>query len=159
MNIFILDEDPIVCASFHCDKHVCKMIVETAQMLCTTHHVLEPSKDIPYKKTHVNHPSTIWARHAYGNYVWLLRLATALLVEYTRRYGRIHKTESVIDWIIKNALTSEKFTVLVQTPFALCMPDEYKSEDAVTSYRKFYIAKKASFAKWNYSDKPDWFKN
>ena len=35
MNIFILDRDPKVCAQYHCDKHVVKMILETAQMICT----------------------------------------------------------------------------------------------------------------------------
>ena len=39
MNIFVLDEDPIKAAEYHCNKHVCKMILESAQMLCTTHWV------------------------------------------------------------------------------------------------------------------------
>ena len=54
MNIFVLDDDPKVCAMSHCDKHVVKMILETAQMICTTHHMLpnkDTSYDIPYKQT------------------------------------------------------------------------------------------------------------
>ncbi len=37
MNIFFLDRDPQVCAVYHNDKHVVKMIVESAQMLSACH--------------------------------------------------------------------------------------------------------------------------
>mgnify|MGYP001364327535 CR=1 FL=1 len=40
MNIFELDENPLVCASMHCDKHVVKMPIEYAQLLSTAHRVL-----------------------------------------------------------------------------------------------------------------------
>ena len=33
MNIFVLDRDPKVAAFMMCDKHVVKMILESAQML------------------------------------------------------------------------------------------------------------------------------
>ena len=35
MNIFAINENPIVAAQEQCDKHVVKMIVESAQMLST----------------------------------------------------------------------------------------------------------------------------
>ena len=38
MNIFILDYDVKKCAQYHVDKHVVKMILETAQLLCGVHH-------------------------------------------------------------------------------------------------------------------------
>jgi hypothetical protein len=41
MNIFYLDKDPIKAAEYSCDKHVVKMILESAQMLCTAHRVLD----------------------------------------------------------------------------------------------------------------------
>lgn len=41
MNIFYLSHDPREAAAFHCDKHVVKMIVETAQMLSTAHRLLD----------------------------------------------------------------------------------------------------------------------
>ena len=41
MNIFYLDRDPGIAAAMHCDKHVVKMILETAQMLSTAHRVLD----------------------------------------------------------------------------------------------------------------------
>ena len=41
MNIFYLDRDPKIAAQLACDKHVVKMILESAQMLCTAHRVLD----------------------------------------------------------------------------------------------------------------------
>jgi len=41
MNIFYLDKDPIVAAEMSCDKHVCKMIIESAQMLSTAHRMID----------------------------------------------------------------------------------------------------------------------
>ena len=41
MNIFVLDKDPRVAARMLCDKHVPKMIVESAQMLSTAHRLLD----------------------------------------------------------------------------------------------------------------------
>lgn len=41
MNIFVLDRDPYIAASYHCDKHVVKMIVEYAQLLSTAHRQLD----------------------------------------------------------------------------------------------------------------------
>ena len=38
MNIFKLDENPFVCAKYHCDKHVPKMGLETTQMMNTAIH-------------------------------------------------------------------------------------------------------------------------
>ena len=41
MNIFYLSTNTDECARYHCDKHVVKMILETAQMLSTAHRVLD----------------------------------------------------------------------------------------------------------------------
>ena len=35
MNIFVLDTNPITAAQMQCDKHVVKMVLETAQILST----------------------------------------------------------------------------------------------------------------------------
>ena len=59
MNIFYLDKDPYKAASHFYDKHKVKMILESAQILCTAHHVYGNSDDVPYKQAHLNHPSTI----------------------------------------------------------------------------------------------------
>lgn len=41
MNIFALARDPYIAASYHCDRHVVKMIVEYAQLLSTAHRQLD----------------------------------------------------------------------------------------------------------------------
>ena len=42
MNIFYLHRDPVKAAVVQYNKHVVKMILESAQMLCTAHHLLCP---------------------------------------------------------------------------------------------------------------------
>ena len=39
MNIFYVDKDPKIAAKMMCDKHIIKMILESAQMLCTAKRV------------------------------------------------------------------------------------------------------------------------
>ena len=54
MNIFKLDNDPIVCAKYHCDKHVVKMILEYAQIISTAHRVLNNNNNEGlHKATHI----------------------------------------------------------------------------------------------------------
>ena len=41
MNIFYLHPDPTIAAQMMCDKHVLKMVLETAQLLSTAHRELD----------------------------------------------------------------------------------------------------------------------
>ena len=50
MNIFVLDKDPKISAEMMCDKHVVKMIVESAQMLSTVHRYMDGHEYISYSK-------------------------------------------------------------------------------------------------------------
>jgi len=156
MNIFILDKVPEVAASYHCDKHVPKMIVETAQLLSTAHHVLDEDDVMPgiYKTAHKNHPCSIWARESTQNYRWLHRLGEGLIDEYHRRYGfKQHKTMPIMD-LLKTAPKNSLNKGL--TPFAQAMPDEYKHENAVTAYRTYYLHDKAPICMWRL-DTPNWW--
>ena len=45
MNIFYLHKDPDICAEYHCDKHVLKMIIEYAQLLSTAHRMLDGEEE------------------------------------------------------------------------------------------------------------------
>ena len=40
MNIFVLDRSPQAAAQMQCDRHVVKMVLESAQMLCTAVNLL-----------------------------------------------------------------------------------------------------------------------
>jgi hypothetical protein len=155
MNIFFLDEDPTLSAQYHVDKHVVKMILETAQLLCGVHHVTSQITDqVPYKLSHKNHPCAIWARTSLSNYLYLCELGLELCKEYTYRYGKRHKSQEVIEWclIYKPNVPDVEFT----EP-AMAMPDEYKVGDVVQSYRNYYMGAKSGFATWKNRQKPFWF--
>ena len=105
MNIFYLSECPVESAQSQCDKHVVKMILESAQMLCTAHHACPTDAQRPekfYKQAHLNHPSTIWVRTTTENYEWMVIHALALCEEYTHRYGKIHASQALIEWCADN---------------------------------------------------------
>jgi len=155
MNIFVLDTDPKTCAVYHNDKHVVKMILETAQLLCGVHHITESPYEIPYKLSHKNHPCAIWARDCYENYVWLCDLGMELCAEYTYRYGKRHKSQDIIEWCIVNKPNIPTKGDI--TPFALAMPIECKVGDAVASYREYYKQEKKGFAVWKNRQTPQWF--
>lgn len=156
MNIFVLDQDPRVCAVYHNDKHVVKMILESAQLLCGVHHVTESYLHIPYKLSHKNHPCSIWARECIENYIWLCDLGMALCREYTHRYNKTHKSQAVIEWCYDNLPDLPELGDI--TPFALAMPDECKTDDPVESYRKYYMMHKQNIAKWKMRNIPNWYK-
>ena len=90
MNIFALDICPVKSAELQHDKHVVKMILESAQMLCTAYHE-HNIENVPYKKTHHNHPCSVWVRKDMYNFYWLVDHALALCQEYKYRYKKIHK--------------------------------------------------------------------
>ena len=136
MNIFVLSRSPRKAAEFHCDKHVVKMILETAQLLYSAHWVCgTPLPTSAYKKTHANHPCAIWARTSIDNYRWLCALGTWLCIEYTFRYGKTHKTAAHLHWLRCNEPCLPEVGL---TRFAQAMPDIYKDEDPVVAYRAFY---------------------
>jgi hypothetical protein len=141
MNIFALSPDPREAAESHCDKHVVKMILETAQLLYCAHWVLDPDGLLPtaYKKTHPNHPCSIWIRESIENYRWLSDLGLCLCREYTFRYGKRHKTEDHIQWLSDNF---PPLPVVERTPFRMAMPNEFKEDDPIMAYRAYYLGAK-----------------
>jgi len=157
MNIFVLHRDPVVAAQMQCDRHVVKMVLESAQMLSTAVNVL--GGEARYKTAHVNHPCSIWARETLGNFIWLYDHGMALAKEYTERYGKRHKSEEVIQDCMDEIRPLPLYN-LKRTPHPLCMPDEYKTTDVVESYRSFYIGDKSRFAQWNKTrPAPQWWEN
>ena len=152
VNIFVLDEDPQAAAADHCDKHVVKMILESGQMLCAAH----PPEVAPWKRTHYNHPCTVWTRSSQENYKWLACLGLALCEEYTKRYHKTHKSESVLLWCSENIPRS--IPDVPRTPYAIAIKDtKYHLGDAVASYRAYYLGEKSRFAKWSHGPKPSWW--
>ena len=180
MNLFILDEDPDVAARQQCDKHVVKMVVESAQMLSTVHRVLDgieirrpsstgktmvkywrltgPREDNLYSAVHVGHPCTQWTMETTTNYGWHLVHFVALCDEYTYRYKKVHKTSELIPYLMELPRNIKQGPM---TPFRLAMseyPECIFPEDPVKSYRMFYQTKQKRF-KMNWTNRPipEWF--
>lgn len=181
MNIFILDKDPEVAAQLQCDKHVVKMIVESAQMLSTAHRMLDgyvekrPSKsgkrminywvhpkpykeERLYKAVHHGHPSTVWTMESESNYIWHFDHFVALLDEYTYRYDKKHSTEKLKELLCQPPKNISRDGL---TPFKLAMadyPECIALGDPVEAYRAFYQTKQNRFKMvWTKREIPEWF--
>ncbi len=168
MKIYFLDSDPYQCAQYHCDKHISIRILETSNILCSAH-VHISNNQINYESEAFQHlpwaitfkiplaqdnPHCNWIRESIQNYRWLSELGCALCQEYTFRWGRKHKYEICLQWL---RLNEPNLPDIELTRFQLLMPSEYKSDDPIESYRKYYIADKTRIAKWTRREKPYWF--
>jgi hypothetical protein len=144
------------------DKHIAKIILEAVQMLCTAKRVVDPEaleNEQLYKLAHLNHPVTIWCRTTRANFVWTLDLIDEMHKEWKYRYGhpetKVHKSYAVAQ-LLRNHIPDESAFINPEagnrmTPFALAMPNEYKSPDgdAVASYRAYYMSpEKQKIASW-----------
>lgn len=178
MNIFYLDKDQSTCAKMHVDKHCVKMILEYAQLLSTAHRVLdgiqltrqsktgrsqkfwklEDSRDsILYSATHINHPSAIWVRQSVENYMWLAEMLEMLCCEYTYRYGKTHKVESIgLMQTLKNNFPKNLPEGHWTEPTP-AMPDHYKIPgDSIQSYKNYYLGDKTRMFSWKNRETPSW---
>ncbi len=148
MNIFYLHKDPCKAAEYQYNKHVVKMILESAQMLCTAHHHYGNGDNVPYKKAHYNHPSTIWVRQNSRNYYWLYNHMLALGKEYTKRYSKTHLSITKCWEPLQNTPVGMPLGGPVTQP-PQCMPDEYKDDCSVKAYWNYYINDKHRVANSN----------
>jgi hypothetical protein len=184
MNIFYLDREPRIAAEYHCDKHVVKMILESAQLLSSAHRLLdgqlvegkkiiEGSSPVRWRKTkqwvlndnrekvlygvsHVNHPSAIWARSNIDHYRYLYDLFVFLIQEYKYRYNnKNHKCEMLLQPLFPCPNNIDYEAPWTDPPQA--MPDDCKVDNAVQAYRNYYIKYKYKFAKWTRREIPSWY--
>ena len=165
MNIFILDTNLKNAAIYHADKHCVKMILEHCQMLCTAVSInpnLQSKLNIdsvPYRKSHINHPCTVWVSKNYDNFAWLVAYTHELHEEYKYRYNREHlsyitlKNSNLInDEII---LYGNSLAILDLSPVYV-MSEECRVDSVVESYRNYYRQYKSELFKWTKRDKPYW---
>jgi hypothetical protein len=156
MNIFVLDKNITRCAEYHVDKHVVKMILESTQLLNNALIANDPSYVPVYRQTHKNHPCSLWSSKSRSNFDWLVDLSLALSEEYTYRYSKIHKCTSIIKQF-KKSQSRLQIPDVGLTEFAKCMPDPYKVDDPIESYRNYYRTDKAYIAKWSKRNIPVWW--
>jgi hypothetical protein len=159
MNIFFLDNDPVNAAQYSVDSHCVKMILETAQLLSTAHHILdgEHAPSGIYKSTHRNHPSAVWARQSKANYEWLYLHYLALLDEYTFRYGKNHKSGELQD-ILANFPKNIPDAPFVQPPPAMDV-SYIVSDSSVVNYRNYYKYGKSHLHKYTRRELPFFLKD
>ena len=166
MNLFILSRSKRRIAKYMMDQHISKIILEAVQMLCSAKRVLEPDDEINerlYKLAHKNHPVTIWCRKSRQNFIWVLDLIEELHNEWRYRYGhpetKFHKSYLVALILRENIPSEDKFDETGLTPFALAMPDKYKTNDPVESYRNYYMSEeKQKIASWKKKrERPEWY--
>lgn len=184
MNIFYLSNNPVEAAEWMVDRHVVKMILESAQLLSTAHRVLDGKEiklqvqieqedgsfkirnkkwwmlydtreHIIYSATHINHPSAIWCRNSVENYNWLVDHFFALMEEYTYRYDKTHKCFGEISATL--ASPPKNLTEYDMTLMPSAMADEYKiSEDPIINYRNYYKMGKQHLHSWKRRNPPEW---
>jgi hypothetical protein len=180
MNIFALHPKPRKAARWHADRHVVKMILETAQLLYTAHWVLcypaltekgcralLATLSAPpwmlgapkggYRPTHANHPCAVWARQTLGNYRWLVELGLELAREYTHRYGRIHACVVHLEWLEANEPWGIR-RVPRRTPFACAMPEYIEGLTPVERYQEYYRKEKQHLLQYTRRHPPHWFR-
>ena len=180
MNIFVLDENPVIAAKMACDKHIVKMILESAQMLCTAKRVADGElymaktkngRDIKrwrlpnanheaiiYKAGWLGHPSTQWVMESAYNYIWLYKHFKALNDEFMERFPKNkpfgHKSFQLLGELLSTPPENAKLNKIGSLPTP-AMPEECKvfvegKIDVVKSYRRYYIMKKKDFARWSH---------
>ena len=177
MNIFYLDKEPRIAAEYHCDKHVVKMILESAQLLSAAHRLLDgrqyqgfsksgrKSKEwelpdgreqVLYKASHINHPSAVWARSNIDHYRYLFDLFQCLIDEYRYRYKKEHKCGELLLPLFASPMNIDYEAPWVDPPQA--RPEDSKVPgDTVRAYRNYYINHKHHFAKWTRREVPFWY--
>lgn len=174
MNIFYLDQNPKLCAQYHCDKHVVKMILESAQLLCTAVNVAAGEQITPYKSTHVNHPCSIWVRESFANWDYVINLMLDLEEEWNYRFhSRNPKTHNSVAALVASPVhlreKAEKYLPSIGlTVPPLCMPESCKQipaiavtpeEATILCYRNYYNQEKKHLHKWTNREVPFWINN
>lgn len=102
MQLFVLAQDPRVCARLHCDKHVVKMCVETTQILYSAleHWGIRDRFERAYRVTHLKHPCVLWTAAAVAHFEWVLALGVELCGEYRRRYAKGDKQHACLERLL-----------------------------------------------------------
>jgi len=162
MNIFVTNSDHDLSAHALDDKRVIKMVLESTQMLCTATN--EAGGSTPYKSAHRNHPCSVWVRQNKSNFTWLLRHAFSLSSQYTFRYGKTHKCNSIL-LDLDASRASELMPSGELTGFANCASNTGKGvcfkhmPDVTEAYRHYLNARWATDVRkptWTNVSPPGW---
>jgi len=160
MNIFYLHQSAIIAAEMHADIHVGKLLLECCQMLSTAHHEHGNGDNVTYKPAHLNHPCTVWVRESRLHYMYVATLADHLGRQFELRFGHPHKSAEVLHKELKLCPPAMNSLPCKWRNPPLAMPDAFKSDDAIESYRKYYSSKADTMNMvWHKGNRlpPQWF--
>ena len=151
MNIFFLHENPRIAAQSLCDRHVGKMVLETAQMCCTAMQLNFELTPLPDE-----------------NMNWALLHGICIGDEFTHRYGKKHKSQQVLEDIqdhyfpiLEDFYYYNKYGIEISEP-PLCVPDDCTAGPGgyrmnyVDVYRDYYNKYKRHLFTYTNRDKPEW---
>lgn len=161
MNIFATDRSPVASAQALPDKHLIKMILESAQILSTVAHGYGHDASPLYKPTHRHHPSVLWAGASPENCMWLLQHGIQMCMEYERRFGRQHKTKDLLHALY---LLQDQAYHLTPTEFVFVGPAETPGENVHERYRNYLNTKYKTWTDagkpptWTNAKPPEWYK-
>jgi len=158
VTIYILDNDPELCAQYLDERSLTSCIKDIAQVLCEVHRYqyrvydkrldLIPLKHIFSRKDIKNW--TKWARQCRANYMYLVYLGLACAEEWNYRFSKpielhepcnhkVHKFIPIISWARDNvpdlpiAMADQHnnydLNIGVTTPPPLVMPNKYLIQD------------------------------
>lgn len=124
MNIFILDRNPRIAATMHCDEHLNKMILEGAQLLSTVANaLLSKQSSMLYSSTHENHPCVHWLKESGANCNWLALLVEGLEAERQLRFGKRDEHLSMQKARYAMEVVGSLASNGSLTPFAVVIPE------------------------------------
>ena len=161
MNIFATDPDPKESARVLDNQRLVKMVLETAQIMCSSLYVRGVSHTkLPYRPTHKSHPAILWAAEHPGNLRWLYLHGKALSKEYARRYNKLHKSGEVI-------LSLKGYTTALQHPPVsfyngarhVGLGIDFTHLPVHEAYRQYLITRwriQKSPPRWTNRSPPDW---
>lgn len=154
MNIFALHQSPQESARAHCDQHLHKMILESAQMASTALHGFGLCSSWLYKPSYQNHPCTLWVSTNNHNLKWLIELAAELEVIRQELDCPYHSSSEIIkfarDWLIEEF--PQATSTMAESP-ALAMPIHIKMRQDINPYQKYQEYYRHKNTLWTAIDK------
>jgi hypothetical protein len=159
VNIFVLDPDPQKAALAHCDEHLHKMILESAQMLSTAAHIHFPHlAPYIYAPAYQTHPCTVWTCANFNHMVWLCSLADTLECLRESKGCNRHSSMDVIK-AIYDCLPG--YAPVVQE-FAEAMYPHIKIRQDLSTVQKYQLYYRKKHTQWaldkgrgmTYKDRP-----
>lgn len=154
MNIFALDQSPILSARAHCDQHLHKMILESAQIVSSAFYLRQFYTPWAYKPAYLNHPCVKWAAECNHNIVWILELARELENIRQEIGHSYHASSEVIKYaydFLQEELPYSRADLAY--PRTLAMPIQIRMRSDISTEEKYQAYYRWKNERWTVLDK------